>query len=77
MKRFLRRAQDGLVCYIPGISQRHPELEYEDVRQWAVKTNDGSVYPILYHPESFQPPKGIEFLGRTNEPGLSVEEELR
>jgi hypothetical protein len=62
--RFLRAPLRGVVCYIPGPSPKHSELEYEDVLQWAVRTEDGSVYPILYDPDNFQPPKRIRFVGR-------------
>ena len=61
---------------MPGISPRHDELEYEDVKQWGIQTNDGSVYPILYDPENFQPPKKIVLLGRTDDQGLQPNEIL-
>jgi len=76
MKRFLRRDLEGKVCYLPGISPRHDELEYEDVKQWAIRTDDGSVYPILYDPENFQPPKRIVFVARTDDQGLQPSEVL-
>lgn len=64
MKRLLRRHVAATVCYIPGISPLHESFEYEDVRQWAVRADDGAVYPILYDPDSFQPPKRIVFVAR-------------
>jgi hypothetical protein len=64
MKRWLRSALRGTVCYIPGLSRRHAELEDEGVRQWAVRSEDGAVYPILYDPQHFQPPKAIQFVER-------------
>lgn len=76
LQRLLRKSQDGVVTYIPGISQPHSELEYRDVKQWAIKTDDGSVYPILYDPENFQPPKHIKFVSRSREPGMTPEQEL-
>ena len=76
VKRFLRRDLEGKVCYLPGISPRHDELEYEDVKQWAIRTDDGSVYPILYDLENFQSPKKIVFLGRTDDQGLQPNEIL-
>ena len=45
------RSWSGVVCYIPGLSPPHPDLEYEDVRQWAYRTADGAVYPAGYYPE--------------------------
>ena len=76
VKRFLRRDLEGKVCYLPGISPRHDELEYEDIKQWAIRARDGSVYPILYDPENFQPPKKIVFLGRTDDQGMQPSEIL-
>ena len=64
LKRLFGRDIEGVVSYIPGISPKHEDLEYEDVRQWAIRSNDGSVFPILYDPERFQPPKKIRFLSR-------------
>ncbi len=76
MKRLLRRNLEGVVCYIPGISSVHKAMEYEDVKQWAVRGENGNVYPILYHPESFQPPKSILFLARGEGGTLHASEEL-
>jgi hypothetical protein len=77
IKRFLRRPQEATVCYIPGISRRHSELEVDDVRQWAFRTDDGTVYPVVYDPANFQPPRYIRFLERTPIAGITPEEELR
>ena len=76
MKRFLRADRLGTVCYIPGVSPRHEELEYEDVRQWAIRTHDGAVYPILYDPAGFQPPKSILLVSRGEEVSLKPDERL-
>jgi len=64
LKRLFRSDLGGVVCYIPGLSPKHSELEYEDVRQWAISADNGSVYPIVYDPENFQPPKRICFVNR-------------
>jgi hypothetical protein len=76
MKRILRSDIEGVVCYIPGISERHPEMEYADVQQWAIRADDGAVYPILYDPAHFQPPKHIVFLGRCEGKELEPDEVL-
>jgi hypothetical protein len=73
MKRFLRSPLIGHVCYLPGISPVHPELEYE---QWAIKSLDGTVYAIGYFPEQFQVPRGIRFVCRTDTPGIDEHEPL-
>lgn len=56
----------GFVSYIPGISPKRREFEYEDVRQWAITSEDGTTYPILFDPERFPPPKQIRFIERTS-----------
>lgn len=76
IRRWIRRDLEGTVCYLPGISPLHQELEYEDVKQWAIRTDDGSVYPILYDPERFQPPKHIILLARSDKPGLQPTDHL-
>lgn len=75
--RFMRSPLKGIVCYIPGLSPKHPMLEYEDVAHWAVRTEDGAVFPILYDPDNFQPPKRIRFLGRGETEILGQDERLQ
>ena len=77
MKRWIAKDVKGYVCYIPGISPRHREMEYEDVRQWAIRSEDGgAVYPILYAPAQFQPPKKIRFISRGPHVSMSPDQHL-
>src|SRR5262245_29269990 len=76
VKRFLRKPQRASVCYIPGISERNACLDFDDVRQWAFSTADGSVYPCVYDPQHLQPPKHIRFIERTDDPGIGPDLEL-
>lgn len=76
LRRWLRRDLDAVVCYIPGLSPKHRELEYEDVRLWAVRASNGCLYPILYDPEHFQPPKRVVFLERGDVEPLDPSEVL-
>ncbi len=76
MRRFLRSDVVGVVCYLPRISPPHPEMEYDDIRQWAIRGDDAGVYPILYDPDGFQPPKKIEFIGRGDTGTLTGDERL-
>ena len=76
IKRMIRRDQEGVVCYLPGISPRHPELEYEYVQQWAIKLDDGTVLAFGYNPKKFQPKKHIILLGRTQAMGIGPDEKL-
>jgi hypothetical protein len=77
VKRLFRRPLEGFVCYIPGISPTNVELEFEDVKQWAIRSADGSVYPILYDPERFQPPRHIRFLERSTHAGIGPTDVLK
>lgn len=70
------RKKRGYVSYLPGISPPHSELEYDDVRQWAMTDENGTVWPILYDPEHFPPPKDIVFLGRGTERPIQPTDEL-
>lgn len=77
MTRWLRKPVLGTVCYIPGISPKHAELEDSAIKQWAIRSDDGAVFPILYDPERFQPPKRIQLVERgPEEVGLLPEERL-
>lgn len=76
MKRWLRSALRGTVCYIPGLSPPHSELEYDDVRQWAIRAEDGSVYATVYDPGKCQPSKGIQFVERGGTGLLEPDEHL-
>jgi hypothetical protein len=51
IKRWLRKPLLGRVCYIPGISPKHRELEYEDVRRWAIRLDDDRLQVMGYFPQ--------------------------
>lgn len=76
VKRWFGRRELCHVSYIPGISPPHRELEYDDVRQWAITSDNGSVYPIVYDPESFQPPKKIKLLHRASGSAIRPDDQL-
>lgn len=67
----------GHVSYIPGISEIHPDLQFDDVRQWAITAENGNVYPILYDPEHFQPPKSIRLVRRGSAEDLRPDDGLK
>ncbi len=66
IKRWFGRALTGIVCYIPGQGPKHAELEYEDVQQWAVRCDDGTVRAMAYYPHERhgQPSKYIVLVSR-------------
>ena len=76
MKRLIRSPIRGVVCYIPGVSPIHSELEYEGVRQWAIRGENGYVYLICYDPNNFQPPKKIVLVARGTGGMLNPDEVL-
>lgn len=51
----------GVVCYIPGISPLHSAI---GDAQWAIKTDDGTVYAMGYSPDEDPVVRGTVFLGR-------------
>jgi hypothetical protein len=70
----LRRAVDGIVCYIPGLSPRVGDLEHE----WAIRLVEGSLRVMVYSPEEAQPGGRIVLIARNTDlaplsPGQQVE----
>jgi len=51
VKRWFRKPVPGVICYISGISRPHPELEYDDVKSWAYRLEDGTLYSRCYDPD--------------------------
>jgi hypothetical protein len=76
IKRWFRNDLEGVVCYLPGISPKHPEMEYEDVQQWGIRGADGSVIVACYAPEQLQPKRNIVFVRRGDSRGLMPDAEL-
>ena len=67
IRRWLRKPLEGVVCYIPGLSPRHPELEYGGTRQWAIELGDGSLRVSGYYPSQIQPSGKIELVERDSD----------
>ncbi len=61
LRRRFRTDLKGVVSYIPGFSKMHSELEYDDVKQWAIRCDDGTIRAMAYYPNTpyGQPPKHI------------------
>lgn len=76
LKRLFWRKEKGTVCYLPGISELHKDFEYDGEKQWGIKADNGNIYPILYDPENFQPPKHILFVGRGERKSIDPKEKL-
>ena len=64
IRRWFRRPLDAVVCYIPGLSQPHRELEYAGTRQWAIELADGSLRVMGYYPDQLQPERSMELVER-------------
>jgi len=76
VKRMLRRSRIGTVCYVPGVSPVHPEMEYGGLRFWAVELDDRTVLSWPVVPGSAEVIDSVEFLERGKTEGLRPEEEL-
>ena len=74
-RRLFRKGVEGTVVYIPGISPRHPDLEYEGIQQWAVELDNGEILLMLYWPEDTkgQPRSNIRFKSRGTPKSLPPE----
>lgn len=68
----------GVVCYVPGESPLHPEMEYEGEKNWAIKLENGRVISWLYLPEEYEANKRVVFVKRGNPffEGLKPDDEL-
>lgn len=75
-RRWVRSDLHGTVCYLPGISPRHRDLENEYGAEWAIKSDDGTIWTMGYFPERAQPKKNLVFVARSTDPGISPETEL-
>ena len=75
-KRLLRRSVQATVVYIPGLCPRHPDLEYEDIAQWAFELEDGSIAQMGYCPERSQPKRNLQFIERGTPKPLSPADRL-
>ncbi len=68
----------GVVFYIPDESPLHPEMEYEDVKNWAIKLDNGRILSWIYLPGELKVSKKINFVRRAedNFKGLQPDENL-
>lgn len=73
IKRWFRTPLHGVVCYIPGLSRCHPDLENDDGKQWVIELADGILCPMGYDPENRwgQPNKSIAFVRRGSTLGIA------
>ena len=78
IKRWLRREQQAVVCYLPGVSSMHPELEFGDVKLWAYRLSDGTIRTLPFLPEqSRYAPSDITLIRRGKPNGLAPNEPLQ
>ena len=77
IKRWFHRDRHAVVCYLPGVSEPHPELEYGDVRLWAYRTAEGGVESLPYLPaQKPYAPKGFVLVQRGVPTSLSPHDPL-
>lgn len=77
--RIFRKAIEGTVAYLPGVSPRHPEMEWPEFSRWAIELDDGTVMSWPYIPDELQPPKRIQLVRRGDRDhiGLQPTDELK
>ena len=63
-KMFRRRT--GTVVYIPGESEHHSDMEYGDVKLWAIQLDgdEGNILQIGYFPPNEVVPSSLKFIRR-------------
>lgn len=69
----------GIVAYIPGISEKRDEFEYNGFRFWMIRRIDkGDFLEILYEPEHRlgQPSKKMRFISRGEDGLVTPDEDL-
>lgn len=76
--RYWFRRRLATVCYIPGISPPHRDMEYEGVQKWAKRLDDGTVLASVYAPDErgCQPPKHTRLISRGTGGALIPDEQL-
>ncbi len=64
--RRLFRRRTGTVVYIPGASERHSDMEYGDVKLWAIQldNDEGNILQIGYFPPDEVVPKSLQLIKR-------------
>lgn len=55
---------EGVVCYVPGVSPRHRDMEYSGFRHVGVRLPDGDVRQLLWAACESSLEKGVTLLGR-------------
>ena len=77
IRRWFHRDRHAVVCYLPGVSPMHPELEFGDIKLWAYRTAVGTIESLPYLPvQSPCAPKHITLVERGRTKGLSPTEPL-
>lgn len=78
VKRWFRSPVTACVVYVPGQSDVHSELEYDDVKQWAYQTDDGTIWAGGYAPELLPfASNRISLVHRSSEPEISPDYDLQ
>ena len=63
IKRLFRRSIRGVVAYLPGVSQTHPEMTYDDGDDFAIRVEKGEMWAFLYYSDRSVPSR-IVFISR-------------
>ena len=58
------RKLKGTVCYLPGVSPKHAEMEYDNIALWAIRLANGTMFSWIYMPSELKVSKRITFVSR-------------
>lgn len=64
MRAFLVLKLEGVVCYLPGVSAKHRDMEYEGLRHVGVELRSGEVRQLHWPAGRSELPRGITLLER-------------
>jgi len=63
-KNIFGRKLKGTVCYLPGVSPKHTEMEYDNISNWAIRLANGTMFSWIYLPHELKVSKRITFVSR-------------
>ena len=61
---FFWKKRGGVVTYVPGISQKHPEMEHDGLSWVGITGDDGTFRGTLVDPESGVLKRSVVFVSR-------------
>ena len=72
LRRWLRRSLTGVVVYVPSEEAAKAALARNELDEWAIELEDGSLIGWAYFPEQLQPAKRVQLLARADGPPRTI-----